>query len=343
MNDQNTNETTAVAATDTRNFLPQITCGFGALGAIGIGTALFGGHAAVVALVSYLLAALCGFLAELTAGMGRLLPELPWTILFNVVCGVCFYCMCRLLRAGVNRQAYLISLATGLVMWILYLTALPVDVDAQLEALKGLSAGIVLSWPGVYWYGRQTKMLTSAWKILGISRKEDCAWNLLMVFAVIGSIATAITGLAWVLNSTDTLPDVSAAVEAKYGAELQRMGFEDVQREGIFLDNNACKSLDVEFRDGTRTGVAPPAVDSDVFVHDEGDEFRYASPDCIGMRFRSGHLTMQFPDAVDGARRDIVVQRALATSDDMMNRIRVAYARVEARKEANATWQGDAR
>jgi hypothetical protein len=311
--------------------LTEITCVAGAIIAVAIGTLLFGGFPGIVPMFAALLVGLWRAMQATSNVIAVVLAHTPWTVVFDVLAAICLYCLCRVLRAGVRRRAYLGSFAMLATAWVLYALVLPRDADLQVEILKALAVGLIIAWPATWW--SVCKMKTR-----GESHAEETGWGLTLLFAVCGSIAVCVFALAHILDSADTMPDVTQQVQAKHGAELERLGFEDVNRIGQGNDNNTCGTLTVVFHDGSQTGVVPMALASALF-QDTGDEYRQAQPSCIGMRLRAGKLTVALPDPAAGARREDAVKAALDGADEVMVQIRQAHEAILARNSVSATWQ----
>lgn len=330
------------AAVAPRRRLSEITCVVGAIAAVAIGTVTLGGAPATMPMLASLLAWIWSAMLATAAVCAIVLAHTPWTAVFDILAGICLYCLCRVLRARARRRAYLVSFVTLAVAWVLYACVQPADSDVQIEWLKALVIGIALAAPGAWWFmraPRDSRGNPVRASDRGMSAAEEWAWVGVGGFTVVAFVLSCVMGLAHLLDSTNTMPDVTQQVQAKYGAELDQLGFEDVNRVDIVDDDhNSCKSLNVVFHEGVQPGVTPPPL-TDVFLHYEGDEYNSPMPACIGMRFREGKLTMAFPDAVAGTRREDAVKAALAGVDQLMVEIRQAHAAVEARNAVSATWQ----
>lgn len=308
-------------------YLPQVGCAAGAMLAVGVGTAAFGGGGLSAAL-GVVLGSLWHAISAAAGWAGALLSRAPWTLVIDATVGTCLYFLCRMIRAGAHRRAYLVSLAVTTALYVLYLcTALAWDADYLASVFKALVVSAVLTIPASMW-AAQCKP--------DMGRTEEWWWGWHWLLTVVGVVVGVVVAINWFLDTRDTLPNVSAEVQAKYGAELARMGFEDVDREGMTMDFNTCASLDIQFREGNAS-VEPGPISTDVFYGVQGD----TATSCVAMRMRNGKLTMIFPDRKRNVSRADTEKAAMAAADALMGQIRSAYAVVEQHHAANETWRSD--
>ncbi|CAB3754371.1 hypothetical protein [Paraburkholderia humisilvae] len=304
----------------------QLACAAGAFIAVGVGMYLFSATG-LTPILTFLHAVWHGLVWSIGAFFPALAADIPWLPTLCIVGGLAAYSGCRYARSGVHERAFVGLLAVLLGLGVIYLIGAPAGIDLEVLFRNVAIMAFVFS-----------VALSKGLKIRRPPKSEKSCGCVSLVGAV--SVLTCAAAIIlqvfhW-FDAADSMPDVSREVQAQYGAELARMGFEDVNRSGQ-QDGGICKSLHVVFRDGTATDVAPV----DVWPTDRADP-EYSDADyshCLALRLRGGKLTMIVPDPGHNATRDETRAAVLNAADATMGVIRAQYAEVEHDKAVADSWK----
>jgi hypothetical protein len=154
------------------------------------------------------------------------------------------------------------------------------------------------------------------------------------VIALVALCASAILGLFWERQSTDTDQHATSVVMSRYGAELKRMGFLDA---GLYTsaDVTAVQTVTYDFADGSQD-FPPPIIEWGVAA--SGSPQHDSLPHLV-MRMREGKLTILAPPRAPGMTPAQADDAEIKAADVTMDAIRNAYGQVQRNRAANETPQ----
>lgn len=309
---------TRVIRTDWR---PRLLCAAGALAAIGLASWLFDANNILshfISLLIHLTTETLSVVSAVWSSATEALCTLPWYLIFPIVGLACSYLGCRFARGGALRP-YLVSTGVLLLAWMGYLAGLRADADLLAQFRDGFMCATVFA-----------IMLS-----IGIARKGAKSTITASGFLSAGLAAvSAVLSLCHVADASDTFPDATALVQARYGAELTQMGFLDTNRNNVGSTGH-CDGVDIVFSSGEVSAAAPSVWPFDSSLSER--------PACIALRMRNGRLTMIAPGAPAGTTREAAEAATLAAVDANINSIRNAYATVQEKARIRSTWEHEPR
>lgn len=314
---EQTSGTSGFRAWDLRRHPAQAACGVGAVFAVTLVAAGLGDDGgtlgwvwATAAWVLHLFSTVADAIGHAAAaalhGIDAALRALPWTIIFYASGVVCAYQCCRYVKTCSASATLSWSVVALAAEWILRTLTLPGEGDG-IKLFR--NACIVLALiVGTLCIGRVRAHLFK----IG-TPGTDATASLAIVFLFTALLAAGSISY-WTYLTEDADPEVSALVMRHYGAELEKMGFEDLA-SGVRDGNGLCVPIvSFEFRDGV-SAAPPPAVDWPISYGDRVP--------CLGMRLREGHLTIAAPTEPIGVSVDAAREREMKAVEVTIAAIRV--------------------
>lgn len=297
-------------------FNGQVACAAGAVLAVLAGMWLFSptGFDPVFAVLHAMWHAIA---SGVGAAFPLLVADIPWFPTLCIVGGLAAYCGCRYARSGAHEKPFIVLLSILLWLGVIYVIGGPANMDLEV-LFRNISLVTFV-------------FCVALMKGLAIKRPDNDVSGFVEFLAVVTCGAAIVLQVMNWFDAANTMPDVTAEVQAKYGSELVEMGFEDTNREDTDV-GGVCGSIDTVFRDG-KAGRLDPV---DVWPSDHGSDNK---PSCLALRMRAGRLTLIVPDApAHKATREETRQAALNAVDQTMTMIRKEYGVVENNKAVADSW-----